>query len=298
MATSKHSPPSSASVRASSSTVVGGWLFVRSESADSSSTTSELVPAASQEGLTMRTAQIQSKRRFASSGRLQRARSVSAKAVPATAPDLPYRVGHGFDLHRLAEGYDLIIGGKKIPHTKGCEAHSDGDVLLHCVTDAILGAGSLSLCEQTQHNHLEPSGPEGTTYRLPSTPGLGAGALSMPDIGQIFPDNDPKWSGASSDIFVKEACKLMKEKGFIIGNIDCTLIAQRPKLSPHKEDIRCAHDQPRASNNSDAHSTQKPQCTVLLHSAAVLCNNRMFHYIAQDPQRTVLVWVARGFMSA
>ena len=60
-------------------------------------------------------------------------------AVPATAPILPYRVGHGFDLHRLAEGYPLIIGGKNIPHTKGCEAHSDGDVLLHCVTDAILG---------------------------------------------------------------------------------------------------------------------------------------------------------------
>lgn len=62
------------------------------------------------------------------------------RAVPAAAPVLPYRVGHGFDLHRLAEGYPLIIGGRNIPHTKGCEAHSDGDVLLHCVTDAILGA--------------------------------------------------------------------------------------------------------------------------------------------------------------
>jgi 2-C-methyl-D-erythritol 2,4-cyclodiphosphate synthase len=68
--------------------------------------------------------------------------SVRAKAVPATAPVLPYRIGHGFDLHRLAEGYKLIIGGKEIPHTKGCEAHSDGDVLLHCITDAILGAHS------------------------------------------------------------------------------------------------------------------------------------------------------------
>jgi 2-C-methyl-D-erythritol 2,4-cyclodiphosphate synthase len=62
----------------------------------------------------------------------------------------------------------------------------------------------------------------------------------MPDIGQIFPDTDPKWQGASSDIFVKEACKIMKEKGYSIGNIDCTLIAQKPKLSPHKEDIRWA----------------------------------------------------------
>ena len=65
-----------------------------------------------------------------------------------------------------------------------------------------------------------------------------AGALSLPDIGQIFPDNDPKWKGASSDIFVKEACKLMRERGYTLGNIDCTLIAQKPKLSPHKEDIR------------------------------------------------------------
>ena len=65
-----------------------------------------------------------------------------------------------------------------------------------------------------------------------------AGALSLPDIGQIFPDTDPKWKGASSDQFVREACKLMHERGYTIGNIDCTLIAQKPKLSPHKEDIR------------------------------------------------------------
>jgi 2-C-methyl-D-erythritol 2,4-cyclodiphosphate synthase len=66
-----------------------------------------------------------------------------------------------------------------------------------------------------------------------------AGALALPDIGQIFRDNDPKWKGASSDIFVKEACKLLRERGYAIGNIDCTIIAQKPKLSPHKEDIRC-----------------------------------------------------------
>jgi 2-C-methyl-D-erythritol 2,4-cyclodiphosphate synthase len=64
---------------------------------------------------------------------------LSAHAVPTQAPVLPYRVGHGFDLHRMAEGHELIIGGKKIEHYKGCEAHSDGDVLLHCITDAILG---------------------------------------------------------------------------------------------------------------------------------------------------------------
>jgi len=117
-------------------------------------------------------------------------------------PPLPFRVGHGFDLHRLAEGYKLVIGGIEIPHTKGCEAHSDGDVLLHTVTDAVLGA------------------------------------LCLPDIGQLFPDTDPKWKGARSDIFLKEAVRLMEERGYALGNIDCTIIAQKPKLSPHKEAIR------------------------------------------------------------
>lgn len=128
--------------------------------------------------------------------------AAAAVDAPPAPPTLPYRVGHGFDLHRLAEGYKLVIGGVEIPHTKGCEAHSDGDVLLHTVTDAILGA------------------------------------LSLPDIGQLFPDNDPTWKGASSDIFVKEAVKKMQEAGYVLGNLDATIIAQKPKLSPHKENIR------------------------------------------------------------
>ncbi|XP_043695901.1 2-C-methyl-D-erythritol 2,4-cyclodiphosphate synthase, chloroplastic-like [Telopea speciosissima] len=115
---------------------------------------------------------------------------------------LPFRVGHGFDLHRLEPGYPLIIGGINVPHDRGCEAHSDGDVLLHCVVDAILGA------------------------------------LGLPDIGQIFPDNDPKWKGAASSVFIKEAVRLMSEAGYELGNLDATLILQRPKLSPHKEAIR------------------------------------------------------------
>ncbi|KAF8412190.1 hypothetical protein HHK36_000150 [Tetracentron sinense] len=115
---------------------------------------------------------------------------------------LPFRVGHGFDLHRLEPGYSLIIGGINIPHDRGCEAHSDGDVLLHCVVDAILGA------------------------------------LGLPDIGQIFPDSDPKWKGAASSVFIKEAVRLMHEAGYELGNLDATLILQRPKLSPHKEAIR------------------------------------------------------------
>ncbi|OMO79590.1 2-C-methyl-D-erythritol 2,4-cyclodiphosphate synthase [Corchorus capsularis] len=125
---------------------------------------------------------------------------------PATSTkpskSLPFRVGHGFDLHRLEPGYPLIIGGINIPHDRGCEAHSDGDVLLHCVVDAILGA------------------------------------LGLPDIGQIFPDSDPKWKGAASSVFVKEAVRLMHEAGYEIGNLDATLILQRPKLSPHKEAIK------------------------------------------------------------
>ncbi|KAK7253059.1 hypothetical protein RIF29_37463 [Crotalaria pallida] len=115
---------------------------------------------------------------------------------------LPFRVGHGFDLHRLEPGYPLIIGGINIPHDRGCEAHSDGDVLLHCVVDAILGA------------------------------------LGLPDIGQIFPDSDPKWKGCDSSVFVHESVRLMQEAGYDIGNLDATLILQRPKLSPHKDAIK------------------------------------------------------------
>uniref|UniRef100_A0A5B7BGI4 2-C-methyl-D-erythritol 2,4-cyclodiphosphate synthase n=1 Tax=Davidia involucrata TaxID=16924 RepID=A0A5B7BGI4_DAVIN len=124
----------------------------------------------------------------------------TSAATPSKA--LPFRVGHGFDLHRLEPGYPLIIGGINIPHDRGCEAHSDGDVLLHCVVDAILGA------------------------------------LGLPDIGQIFPDSDPKWKGAASSVFIKEAVRLMHEAGYELGNLDATLILQRPKLSPHKEAIR------------------------------------------------------------
>lgn len=102
--------------------------------------------------------------------------NAAAVSPPASKPppSLPFRVGHGFDLHRLEPGYPLIIGGIGIPHDRGCEAHSDGDVLLHCVVDAILGA------------------------------------LGLPDIGQIFPDTDPKWKGAASSVFMKEAVSLIR----------------------------------------------------------------------------------------
>lgn len=115
---------------------------------------------------------------------------------------LPFRIGYGFDLHRLEPGLDLVIGGVAIAHDRGAAAHSDGDVLYHAVTDAILGA------------------------------------LAMEDIGQLFPDNDPQWKAADSTIFVEEAVKRMHAAGYVVGNIDAAVILQRPKLSPHKAKIR------------------------------------------------------------
>lgn len=112
------------------------------------------------------------------------------------------RIGHGFDLHRLEPGNDLIVGGVKLDHDRGCVAHSDGDVLYHAVTDAILGA------------------------------------VGQDDIGQLFPDNDPAWDGADSAVFVREACKRMADAGYAIGNLDCTVILQRPKLGPGKPLIK------------------------------------------------------------
>jgi 2-C-methyl-D-erythritol 2,4-cyclodiphosphate synthase len=114
----------------------------------------------------------------------------------------PYRIGHGFDLHRLEPGLQLVVGGLKLDHDRGCAAHSDGDVVYHSVVDAILGA------------------------------------LAKQDIGQLFPDNDPKWKGADSKVFIEEAVRVMRSAGYTIGNLDVTVILQRPKLGPHKEKIR------------------------------------------------------------
>jgi 2-C-methyl-D-erythritol 2,4-cyclodiphosphate synthase len=115
---------------------------------------------------------------------------------------IPIRIGHGFDLHRLEPGYDLIVGGVKIEHDRGCAAHSDGDVVYHAASDAILAA------------------------------------LGEDDIGTLFPDSDPKWQGADSGLFVSEAARLMNQAGFRVGNLDVTVILQRPKLAPHRTQVR------------------------------------------------------------
>ena len=112
------------------------------------------------------------------------------------------RIGHGFDLHRLEPDLDLIVGGVKFVHDRGCDAHSDGDVVYHAVTDAILGA------------------------------------LGQDDIGQLFPDNDAAWKDANSLVFVEESVRRMTDAGYSLGNIDITVILQRPKLSPHKARIK------------------------------------------------------------
>ena len=107
------------------------------------------------------------------------------------------RIGHGYDVHRLVEGRDLILGGVKIDYELGLLGHSDADVLLHAVSDALLGAA-----------------------------GLG-------DIGRHFPDTDPKYKGADSLLLLKEVVRKVTEKGYRISNIDVTMIAQRPKLKDH-----------------------------------------------------------------
>ncbi|HEX5342239.1 MAG TPA: 2-C-methyl-D-erythritol 2,4-cyclodiphosphate synthase [Duganella sp.] len=110
---------------------------------------------------------------------------------------LPFRIGQGYDCHALVEGRKLIIGGVDIPHHVGLLGHSDADVLLHAITDSILGAAVLG------------------------------------DIGKHFPDTDPEFKGADSRKLLREAAKRVVATGYSIGNIDCTIIAQRPKMAPH-----------------------------------------------------------------
>ena len=112
------------------------------------------------------------------------------------------RIGHGYDVHQLVEGRPLILGGVTVPYEKGLLGHSDADVLTHAVMDALLGAAALR------------------------------------DIGYHFPDSDEKYRGADSTCLAAEVARLLDEQGYLIGNIDATLIAQRPKIAPYIEHMR------------------------------------------------------------
>lgn len=112
------------------------------------------------------------------------------------------RVGHGYDVHALGEGLRLVLGGVEIPHTKGCIAHSDGDVLVHAICDALLGAAALG------------------------------------DIGKHFPDTSAEFKGIDSLVMLRRVVALLAERGYTISNIDSTVAMQRPKLRPHIDSMR------------------------------------------------------------
>ena len=112
------------------------------------------------------------------------------------------RIGHGYDVHKLVEGRELILGGVHIPHRLGLLGHSDADVLLHAISDAILGA------------------------------------LALGDIGKHFPDTDPAYAGADSLVLLQNVMALADKEGYALGNLDATILAQQPKLRPHIDTMR------------------------------------------------------------
>ncbi len=113
-----------------------------------------------------------------------------------------FRIGHGFDAHRFGPGDHLVLGGVRIPHDRGLVAHSDGDVLIHAICDALLGAAALG------------------------------------DIGRHFPDSDPAWKGADSRDLLRRVVALLASRDLKVGNLDSTLVAQQPRLGPHMEQMR------------------------------------------------------------
>lgn len=112
------------------------------------------------------------------------------------------RIGHGYDVHRFTDGDFVTLGGVRIPHRFGLLAHSDGDVLLHALSDALLGAAALG------------------------------------DIGKHFPDTDPQFKGADSRVLLRHVVGLIAAKGWVVGNVDATIVAQAPKMAPHIEAMR------------------------------------------------------------
>jgi 2-C-methyl-D-erythritol 2,4-cyclodiphosphate synthase len=114
------------------------------------------------------------------------------------------RIGHGYDVHAFKDGDHVVLGGVRIPHNRAFAAHSDGDVLIHALCDALLGAAALG------------------------------------DIGRHFPDTDPAWAGADSRVLLQRVAKLIRAQGYRVGNVDATIIAQAPKMAPHIEAM-CAN---------------------------------------------------------
>lgn len=114
------------------------------------------------------------------------------------------RIGHGFDVHAFGEGDHLMLGGVRVPHARGVLAHSDGDVVIHALCDALLGA------------------------------------LALGDIGRHFPPSDPRWKGADSRLFLRHCAAMARERGWQLGNADVTVICERPKIGPHAGPMRAA----------------------------------------------------------
>lgn len=114
------------------------------------------------------------------------------------------RIGHGYDVHALADGLRLVLGGIEIAHTKGCIAHSDGDVAIHAICDALLGA------------------------------------LALGDIGKLFPDSSDEFKDIDSKILLRRVTDMISERGYTISNVDCTIAMQRPRLRPHIDSMRAA----------------------------------------------------------
>ncbi|MEB6590451.1 MULTISPECIES: 2-C-methyl-D-erythritol 2,4-cyclodiphosphate synthase [Pseudomonas] len=153
------------------------------------------------------------------------------------------RIGHGYDVHRFCDGDFITLGGVRIPHKYGLLAHSDGDVLLHALSDALLGAAALG------------------------------------DIGKHFPDTDPQFKGADSRVLLRHVLGIVQAKGWKVGNVDATIVAQAPKMAPHietmrqliAEDLQVALDQ----INVKATTTEKLGFTgreegIAVHSVALL----------------------------
>lgn len=154
-----------------------------------------------------------------------------------------FRIGFGYDTHRLVEGRKLIIGGKEIAHKTGLLGHSDADVLLHAICDALLGAANLR------------------------------------DIGFHFSDRDPQYKNIDSKILLRESYRLVKEKGFVLGNLDATIIAEQPKMNPHIPDMQSiiAEILESSTDNISIKATTNEKCdapgreeNIVVHAVALI----------------------------